>query len=32
MTIVARRKHVHSSYFTIGAKIVYLDEQWALAA
>jgi len=32
VTIVARRKHIHHSYFTIGAKIVYLDEQWALAA
>lgn len=32
VTIVARHKHVHHSYFTIGAEIVYLDEQWALAA
>ena len=32
VTIVGRRMHVHHSYFTIGARIVYLDEQWGLAA
>lgn len=32
VTIVARRKTLHAGYKHIGAKIVYLDEVWGLAA
>lgn len=32
VTIVARRKNVHHTYYTIGAEVIYLDEQWGLAA
>jgi hypothetical protein len=32
VTIIARRFHVHHEYFTLPVKIVYLDDQWALAS
>jgi hypothetical protein len=32
VTIVVRKGALHHSYFGIGAKIIYLDAAWALAA